>query len=314
MCDTFLQKIDDSVVLFKDYLCSERNLSANTIEAYNSDIVQFVSFIKEVSKDLIASLGDTSFSSIITIDIIDEFIIHLSQNTFENTSILRKISSISLYLKFLKLEKLIEENPSRFLIRPRTGMRLPIYLTVEEVEKFIDSFNSEKPCDIRDKALFELMYSCGLRVSEICALNIEDIFFDERLVKVTGKGDKQRLVPMGMRAIQNINEYLNNGRSMLVKSIKQNALFLNFRGERITRKGIWKNLKAKMQLLGIRKDVTVHTLRHSFATHLVQNGADIRYVQNFLGHKSINTTEIYTHLDMHHIKEIYDKVNDSTEK
>lgn len=314
MCDTFLQKIDDSVVLFKDYLCSERNLSVNTIEAYNSDIVQFVSFIKEVSKDLIANLGDTSFSSIITIDIIDEFIIHLSQNTFENTSILRKISSISLYLKFLKLEKLIEENPSRFLIRPRTGMRLPIYLTVEEVEKFIDSFNSEKPCDIRDKALFELMYSCGLRVSEICALNIEDIFFDERLVKVTGKGDKQRLVPMGMRAIQNINEYLNNGRSMLVKSIKQNALFLNFRGERITRKGIWKNLKTKMQLLGIRKDVTVHTLRHSFATHLVQNGADIRYVQNFLGHKSINTTEIYTHLDMHHIKEIYDKVNDSTEK
>lgn len=314
MCDTFLQKIDDSVVLFKDYLCSERNLSANTIEAYNSDIVQFVSFIKEVSKDLIVSLGDTSFSSIITIDIIDEFIIHLSQNTFENTSILRKISSISLYLKFLKLEKLIEENPSRFLIRPRTGMRLPIYLTVEEVEKFIDSFNSEKPCDIRDKALFELMYSCGLRVSEICALNIEDIFFDERLVKVTGKGDKQRLVPMGMRAIQNINEYLNNGRSMLVKSIKQNALFLNFRGERITRKGIWKNLKTKMQLLGIRRDVTVHTLRHSFATHLVQNGADIRYVQNFLGHKSINTTEIYTHLDMHHIKEIYDKVNDSTDK
>ena len=313
MCDTFLQKMDDSVVLFKDYLCSERNLAANTIEAYSSDIVQFVSFIKEVSSDYL-NHEDASFSSVITIDVIDEFIIFLSQNTFENTSILRKISSISLYLKFLKLEKLIEENPSRFLIRPRTGMRLPIYLTVEEVEKFIDSFNSEKPCDIRDKALFELMYSCGLRVSEICALNIEDIFFDERLVKVTGKGDKQRLVPMGMRAIQNINEYLNNSRSMLVKSIKQNALFLNFRGERITRKGIWKNLKTKMQLLGIRKDVTVHTLRHSFATHLVQNGADIRYVQNFLGHKSINTTEIYTHLDMRHIKEIYDKVNNSTEK
>jgi integrase/recombinase XerD len=312
MIKAFSHRLDDSVIQFKDYLCSERNLSANTIEAYSSDILQFVSFIKEVSRDL--NHEDASFSSVITIDVIDEFIIFLSQNTFENTSILRKISSISLYLKFLKLEKLIEENPSRFLIRPRTGMRLPIYLTVEEVEKFIDSFDSEKPCDIRDRALFELMYSCGLRVSEICALNIEDIFFDERLVKVTGKGDKQRLVPMGMRAIQNINEYLNNSRSMLVKSIKQNALFLNFRGERITRKGIWKNLRTKMQLLGIRKDVTVHTLRHSFATHLVQNGADIRYVQNFLGHKSINTTEIYTHLDMHHIKEIYDKVNNSTEK
>lgn len=305
--------LDDSVICFKDYLCSERNLAANTIEAYNSDILQFVSFIKEVSgkSDDLNSQGDTSFSSIITIDIIDEFIIYLSQNTFENTSIQRKISSVSLYLKFLKLEKLIDENPSRFLIRPRTGSRLPLYLTVEEVERFIDSFDEQKACGIRDRALFELMYSCGLRVSEICDLNIDDVFIDEKLVKVTGKGDKQRLVPMGARAIQNINDYLEKGRPQLVKSIKQNAMFLNFRGERITRKGIWKNLKQNMQLLGIRKEVTVHTLRHSFATHLVQNGADIRYVQSFLGHKSINTTEIYAHLDMHHIKEIYDKVNDS---
>lgn len=305
--------LDDSVICFKDYLCSERNLAANTIEAYNSDILQFVSFIKEVSgkSDDLNSQSDTSFSSVITIDVIDEFIIYLSQNTFENTSIQRKISSVSLYLKFLKLEKLIDENPSRFLIRPRTGSRLPLYLTVEEVERFIDSFDEQKACGIRDRALFELMYSCGLRVSEICDLNIDDVFIDEKLVKVTGKGDKQRLVPMGARAIQNINDYLEKGRPQLVKSIKQNAMFLNFRGERITRKGIWKNLKQNMQLLGIRKEVTVHTLRHSFATHLVQNGADIRYVQSFLGHKSINTTEIYAHLDMYHIKEIYDKVNDS---
>jgi integrase/recombinase XerD len=309
MIKAFSHRLDDSVIQFKDYLCSERNLSANTIEAYSSDILQFVSFIKEVSSDYL-NHEDASFSSVITIDVIDEFIIFLSQNTFENTSILRKISSISLYLKFLKLEKLIEENPSRFLIRPRTGMRLPLYLTVEEVERFIDSFDKEKPCGIRDRALFELMYSCGLRVSEICDLNIEDIFFEEKLVKVTGKGDKQRFVPMGTRAIENINDYINNSRSMLVKSIKQNALFLNFRGERITRKGIWKNLKTNMQILGIKKEVTVHTLRHSFATHLVQNGADIRYVQSFLGHKSINTTEIYAHLDMSHIKQIYDKAND----
>lgn len=297
--------LDDSVICFKDYLCSERNLAANTVEAYNSDVLQFVSFVKEVS----GKQSDTSFSSVITIDVIDEFIIYLSQNTFENTSIQRKISSISLYLKFLKLEKLIDENPSGFLIRPRTGSRLPLYLTVEEVERFIDSFDVQKACGIRDRALFELMYSCGLRVSEICDLNIDDVFIDEKLVKVTGKGDKQRLIPMGARAIKGINDYLEKGRPQLVKSIRQNALFLNFRGERITRKGIWKNLKQNMQLLGIRKEVTVHTLRHSFATHLVQNGADIRYVQSFLGHKSINTTEIYAHLDMHHIKEIYDRVN-----
>lgn len=300
--------LDDSVICFKDYLYSERNLAVNTIEAYNSDILQFVSFIKKVSNNS-DDWNDTSFSSVITIDVIDEFIIHLSQNAFENTSIQRKISSVSLYLKFLKLEKLIDENPSRFLIRPRSGTRLPLYLTVEDVERFIDSFDAQKPCGIRDKALFELMYSCGLRVSEICDLTIDDIFIDEKLVKVTGKGDKQRFVPMGARAIQNITDYLEKSRPQLVKSIKQKALFLNFRGERITRKGIWKNLKQNMQLLGIKKEVTVHTLRHSFATHLVQNGADIRYVQSFLGHKNINTTEIYTHLDMHYIKEIYDKVN-----
>lgn len=299
--------LDDSVICFKDYLCSERNLASNTVEAYYSDVLQFVSFVKEVSGNDVG----TSFSSIMTIDVIDEFIIYLSQNTFENTSIQRKISSISLYLKFLKLEKLIDENPSEFLIRPRTGSRLPLYLTVEEIERFIDSFDEQKACGIRDRALFELMYSCGLRVSEICDLNIDDVFIDEKLVKVTGKGDKQRLIPMGARAIKGINDYLEKGRPQLVKSIRQNALFLNFRGERITRKGIWKNLKQNMQLLGIRKEVTVHTLRHSFATHLVQNGADIRYVQSFLGHKSINTTEIYAHLDMHHIKEIYDRANDN---
>lgn len=302
--------LDDSVICFKDYVCSERNLAANTVEAYTSDVLQFVSFIKEVyGSDELNNQNDTSFSSVITIDVIDEFIIYLAQNSFENTSIQRKISSVSLYLTFLKLEKLIDENPSRFLVRPRSGTHLPLYLTVEEVERFIDSFSAQKPCGIRDRALFELMYSCGLRVSEICNLDIEDIFIDEKLVKVTGKGDKQRFVPMGARAIQNIIDYLEKSRPQLMKSVKQKALFLNFRGERITRKGIWKNLKQNMQLLGIKKEVTVHTLRHSFATHLVQNGADIRYVQSFLGHKSINTTEIYAHLDMRYIKEIYDKAN-----
>ena len=149
MDNIFLQKLNDSVIQFKDYLCSERNLAANTVEAYSSDVLQFVSFVKEVSEDLYSNRDDTSFSSVITIDIIDDFIIYLSNRTFENTSILRKISSISLYLKFLKLEKLIEDNPSRFLIRPRTGTRLPLYLTVEEVERFIDSF------DIQNRAVFE---------------------------------------------------------------------------------------------------------------------------------------------------------------
>lgn len=299
--------LEDSVAQFKDYLLSERNLSDNTVLAYHTDIVQFVHFLIGLAEE-----NETTVD-IFDIDHIDEFIIYLSQSSFENSSIQRKISAIALYLKFLKLEKIIKENPSRFLIRPKSGSKLPAYLSVEEVEKFINSFNLESVSGRRDRALYELMYSCGLRVSEVVSLHLEDVFFEERIVKVTGKGDKQRLVPIGQRAIEALKNYIVFARPVLEAKAKKRTsiLFMNYRGDRLSRKGIWKNLKVAAMKIGIQKEFTVHTLRHSFATHLVQNGADIRYVQNFLGHQNINTTEIYTHLDMKHIKEVYDRSQSS---
>ena len=302
------EKLNDCLILFKDYLFSERNLSENTISAYFSDLGQFTEYFMSITEDSEYN-EKKGLDGIFEIEHVDSYIIWLSQKMFENTSIHRKISSIAVYFKFLKLEHLIEQNPAIFLIRPKLGVKLPIYLTVDEVERLLDTFSKESIYGVRDFALYELMYSAGLRVSEIVALNIEDIFWDERLVKVCGKGDKERFVPIGDRAIGALDNYINTARVALECRIKKrsNVLFLNYRGQRLTRKGIWKNIKEARIKAGIEKEVKVHTLRHSFATHLVQNGADIRYVQSFLGHKCINTTEIYTHLDMRHVKKSYER-------
>lgn len=285
---------------FKDYLVSEKNLSDNTNYAYYEDIVQFYDYLKD--------LDFNNIEEYFTLDIIDNYIIHLYNKGITTRSIARKLSSISLFFKFLKLEDIIRDNPTYLITRPKISKKMPEYLTLEEVEKFINSFDITKPEGIRDRTIFELIYSCGLRVSELCSLNIDSIYAKERVLRVIGKGSKERYVPIGERALDEINFYLKNGRPLLKKENKNiEALFLNFRGDRITRKGVWKNLVINAKLCGIEKHFSVHTLRHSFATHLIQNGADIRAVQMLLGHKSITTTEIYTHLDIEHLKEAYKK-------
>lgn len=297
----FLENLVDLVYRFKDYIFSERKLAENTIDSYYNDIMQFYEYLISLSE--INNIED-----LFKIEILDDYIIYLSNKEIENRSIVRKLSAISLFLKFLKIEEIIKENPSYLVTRPKIGKKLPVYLNLEEVEKFINSFNLTKSEGIRDKALFELMYSCGLRVSEISGLNIGSVYFKERVLQVFGKGSKERYVPIGERAITELENYLSKGRPFLVsKTKKTEALFLNFRGERLTRKGIWKNLKINAKLAGIEKNFTVHSIRHSFATHLIQNGADLRGVQSLLGHKNISTTEIYTHLDLTYIKEIYQK-------
>ena len=275
-------------------------MSDNTNYAYYEDIEQFYNFLKEVDSE---DIKDN-----FTLDKIDGFLVSLYQNNISTRSIARKMSSISLFLKFLKIENIIDENPSSLINRPKLSKKEPIYLTIDEVELFISSFDIKKPEGIRDRALFELIYSCGLRVSELSELNIGSVYFKDRLLKVFGKGSKERLVPIGERAINEIEFYIKNSRPFLLKKNKKtDALFLNFRGERLTRKGIWKNLKQAAKLAGIKKNFSVHSLRHSFATHLVQNGADLRAIQMLLGHKNINTTEIYTHLDISNLKESYNK-------
>lgn len=294
------RELEDLVYRFKDYLISERKLSDNTISSYYRDIHQFSEYLQKLNPP-------SALEDYFTVENLDGFIIYLAGKGIINNSIVRKVSSLSLFLKFLKIEGIINENPSHYIDRPKTPARLPEYLTISEIETFISRFSLEKPVGIRDRALFELIYAAGLRVSEVCGLDITDLYFEQNIVRVVGKGTKERYVPLGKRASSEIRFYLKYAYPLLDKGKSGGALFLNARGKRISRKGVWKNLKAAAALAGIKKDFSVHTLRHSFATHLIQNGADIRGIQTLLGHKSINTTEIYTHLDLQHIRDAYDK-------
>jgi integrase/recombinase XerD len=301
MNDRIMEQIQDYIYQFKDYLISERSLSENTVYSYYNDILQFFDYLKSNSEF-------KNISDIQDIGLLDDFIVYLSNIDIKSRSIARKISSLSLFLKFLKIEGVINENPSYLVNRPKTGSKLPVYLTLDEIEKFIDSFDKTKPEGIRDSCLFELIYSCGLRVSEVSNLDFSSVYFKDKIIQVIGKGSKERYVPAGELAMVKLDDYLKKSRPVLYRKNKHtDALFLNFRGERLSRKGIWKNLKTAGKLSGIRKNFSVHSLRHSFATHLIQNGADIRSVQTLLGHKSIITTEIYTHLDMSYIRDVYNK-------
>lgn len=301
MSKDIIDQVKTLTLRFKDYLVFERKLSNNTVYSYFRDISQFVEYLE--------SGIYSEFKDFFSLENLDDFLIWLYQKNVKARSIVRKLSTISIFMKFLKIENILTDNQSYLLDRPKFGKKLPSYLTIEELNKFLSSFDENKPEGIRDKTLFELIYSCGLRVSELSSLNTDSLFLKESVLKVHGKGGKDRFVPIGERAVHELKNYLIKSRPFFVKNNKKcSSLFLNYRGERLTRKGIWKNLKSTAALAGIKnQSFTVHTLRHSFATHLLQNGADLRSVQKMLGHKSIVTTEIYTHLDLDHIKKVYDK-------
>ena len=233
-----------------------------------------------------------SIDSQVTLERLDGFIVYLYNKQYDARSIQRKLCALSLFLSFLKIENQIIKNNSSYLDRPKATTTLPLYLTISEIEQFLSSFNEEDHYQFRDKTLFELIYSAGLRVSEIVMLQMNDLFL-KSMIKVTGKGNKQRIIPIGRVAFALLERYLHSIRPNLNKK-NSNFVFLNYRGDPISRKGIWKNLKTHRLLSGIEKDFTVHSLRHSFATHLIQNGADIRAVQHLLGHKHIMTTKLYS--------------------
>jgi integrase/recombinase XerD len=296
-----LDELKTSNYRFKDYLATERKLSKNTVDAYYSDILQFIDYA--AMQENISNLSD-----LFKLEFLDYFLIFLYNKGLEPKSIVRKLSSLSVFIKFLKIEGIITDNKSHLLNRPKTPRRLPVYFTVEEIEKFLNTFGQDTPAGVRDKTLFELIYSAGLRVSEVSGLNVTSVLFNQRLIQVIGKGDKERYVPLGERAMTELKNYISTARKILLKNKKSDALFINYRGDRLTRKGIWKNLKAALIKAGLNyKKFNVHTLRHSFATHLIQNGADLRSVQALLGHKSIITTEIYTHLDIDYLHTAYEK-------
>ncbi|HDI82537.1 MAG TPA: site-specific tyrosine recombinase XerD [candidate division WOR-3 bacterium] len=275
---------------FRLYLLAERGLAKNSVEAYIRDIIQFFEF---TDKDPVKTeTGDIS-----------RFLYSLKKSKLRPRSIARKLSSIRVFYKYLFSEGYIDHDPSELIETPSIPVYIPVVLEVYEIEKIIDAVDTSDPIGLRDLACIETLYGCGLRISELLSLRMEDVFLEDGFIRVLGKGGKERLVPLGGRAKKAILNYIEKGRPFFEKT-KNPLLFLSKRGKKISRMGFWKRLRKYVDMAGIKKHVTPHTFRHSFATHLLEGGADLRAVQLMLGHSDISTTQIYTHVSREYLKEI----------
>jgi len=284
----------------KEYLAHlklEKNLSVNTVSSYQIDINAFVAFIKNENID---------DPSRVTTENISSFFKILKDIGLSATSSARYFSSLKGFFLYLLRNKYILKNPIEKISAPKISQKLPAVLTVNEVEKILCLPDVENKLGIRDKAILELFYACGTRVSELLNLKIGDLFLKEEIIRVFGKGSKERLIPIGSSAIDWMEQYLIKSRPLLMKKPKsENYLFLNSRGSKLSRMGVWKIIDRYVKEAGITKEVHPHTFRHSFATHLLEGGADLRAVQEMLGHADISTTQIYTHIDRDYIKQVH---------
>ncbi|MEZ5196102.1 MAG: site-specific tyrosine recombinase XerD [Bacteroidales bacterium] len=281
---------------FKSYLKLEKSLSENSIGAYMRDIDKFVQYLE------IAELKLKPEN--VKLSDLQAFLVWINKMGLAATSQARIISGIKAFYKYLLVEDVIIHNPTELLESPKTGRKLPDTLGLEEVVKLIDAIDQSTPEGIRNKALLETLYSCGLRVSELINVKISNLYFNDGFLKVTGKGNKERLVPIGSIALKHIKIYMESVRNnMEIKKGNSDFLFLNRRGAKLSRVMIFIIIKNLAEKIGLKKEISPHTFRHSFATHLIEGGADLRAVQEMLGHESITTTEIYTHLDREYLRE-----------
>jgi len=281
---------------FKSYLKLEKSLSENSIDAYMRDITKLQQY-----QEMIA---DTTIPEKITLKQLEQFSQYLSKLGMSDYSQARIISGIRAFYKYLLMEDVINNNPTELLEGPKLSRKLPDVLSYEEINAIISVIDLSKPEGMRNKAMLETLYSCGLRVTELINLKISNLFLDVEFIKVIGKGDKERLIPIGSDAIKYINIYRNEVRVHVpVQKGQEDILFLNRRGRGLSRMMVFSIIKDAVREAGINKVISPHTFRHSFATHLVEGGADLRAVQEMLGHESITTTEIYTHLDREFLRE-----------
>jgi integrase/recombinase XerD len=281
---------------FRTFLKLEKSLSINSIAAYVDDISKLISFLEIKNYDLPPES--------VTLIHLKEFIRWINELGLSARSQTRIISGIKAFYKYLLLEDLIETDPTTLLETPKIGRKLPEVLSVQEIDLLISHIDLSKPEGQRNKTMIEVLYSCGLRVSELISLKLSNIYFDQGFVRVIGKGDKERLVPIGSKAIHEIELYLMDRNNMpVIARDSEDILFLNRRGHKLTRVMIFTVIRELVQKSGLKKHVSPHTFRHSFATHLIDGGADLRAVQEMLGHESILTTEIYTHLDRQYLRD-----------
>src|SRR5512133_684516 len=273
---------------FGSYLRIEKSLSPNSVLAYLNDVAKLRAYIE--SEKAANDPGSVTYADL------SDFLAQIPEGGDSARTQARMISGIRAFYKFLLIQGTVIDNPTTLLESPRLGFKLPEVLSIEEIDSLIAAIDLSKPEGHRNRAMIETMYSCGLRVSELVNMKLTDIHRDDGFVTVTGKGNKQRLVPVGRTALREIDSYFEK-RKLLPVITDQNILFLNRRGKRLTRVMVFTIIKSLATAAGIKKNIHPHTFRHSFATHLVQRGADLRAVQEMLGHESITTTELYTHID-----------------
>lgn len=279
------------IARFRQYLVYEKGLSPKSVEAYLHDVQLLADF-----------LGEDKIENA-TFEELQKFLKHLYESDFNARSQARIVSGMRAFYRYLIYANVREDDPTELLDAPKIGMHLPDVLTVEEIKDIIAVIDLSTPEGHRNRAMVEVMYGCGLRVSELVTLRLSNLFFDDGFIKVVGKGNKERLIPIGTTAIDAVNNYVDGKRKLLkIKKGEEDYVFLNRRGAHLTREMVFMLVKKWVAAAGIDKTVSPHTFRHSFATHLIEGGADLRAVQEMLGHESITTTEIYTHLDQDYLR------------
>ncbi|MEN6521181.1 MAG: site-specific tyrosine recombinase XerD [Armatimonadota bacterium] len=291
MMDAHIQK-------FLDYLMVERGLSKNTIASYALDVAQFAAYSDEMGVDTVKGIHE---------ELITKFIARLRREKYAASSVERKFAALRTFLKFLQREGDISGDPASAIENPRPAKPLPKILTEDDIVRLLSQPDLSEPNGIRDRAMLETMYATGLRVSELVNLLTNDVNLGVGFVRCVGKGSKERVVPIGDIAVGMIRRYLNESRPIFAKGLRNEYLFITRLGGPMTRVGFWKIVKKYAKSAGITKQITPHVLRHSFATHLLEHGADIRSIQEMLGHADIATTQVYTHVTREHLREVYRK-------
>ncbi len=290
-CDALLDR-------YLDFLMVEKGLAAQTIEAYSRDLVRYISFLDENGRAAVSE-ADTP--------LILKYLISMRKDGLNARSRARHLVSIRGFYRFLTQEEILNSDPTRLIDLPKSGLKLPDVLTIDEVKRLLEAPDPIKPAGCRDAAMLELLYAAGLRVSELITLKLQDVNLTAGYVRVLGKGAKERVVPIGQYAQEKIRRYTNGARRALLKDHISGTLFVARAGKPLSRQGFWKLIKRYAVRAGLRKVITPHTLRHSFASHLLEGGADLRAVQTMLGHADIATTQIYTHVARDHLKYLHQK-------
>ncbi len=294
----------EEIESFIRYLKVEKGYSGNTLEAYENDLSQFKEFLETRSKGkgLLPRLEDVDK------DVLIGYMLHFKEREYSSATVARKIAAIKSFFGFLVEEGRLSTDPTENLGFPKVGKSLPKTLNMSDVNRLLDQASASKgPEGMRDAAMLELLYATGMRVSELVSLNIRDVDIKEGFVRCFGKGSKERVIPIHQRAVEKLSAYINGGHPALSAGNGADALFLNQRGQRLTRQGLWGILKDHARKAGIKEKISPHILRHSFATHLLGGGADLRSVQELLGHVNIATTQIYTHLTQEGLHKTYDR-------